>query len=63
MTIAEEQVYYVRPVNGDDSNDGKSFSTAWKTWQNAVDELCFTGVSAGDRRNAATAQRLQACVE
>ena len=53
MTIAEEQVYYVRPVNGDDSNDGKSFSTAWKTWQNAVDELCFTGVSAGDRRNAA----------
>ena len=53
MTVAEEQVYYVRPVNGDDSNDGKSFSTALKTWQNAVDELCFTGASAGDRRNAA----------
>lgn len=53
MTIANEQVYYVRPVNGDDTNEGTSFVNAWKTWQHAVDELCFTGVSAGLRSNAA----------
>ena len=26
MTIANEQVYYVRPVNGDDTNEGTSYS-------------------------------------
>jgi len=53
MTVANEQVFYVRPVNGDDTNLGKSFADAWKTWQHAVDELCYTGASAGLRTNAA----------
>ena len=52
MTVGGEISYYVRPVNGDDSNNGTSFASAWKTWKHAVDELCNTGVSAGDPNNA-----------
>ena len=54
MTVANEQEFYVRPVNGSDSNAGTSFGSAWKTWQYAVDQLGFTGGSfAGNSTNAA----------
>ena len=47
MTVAGEISYYLRPVNGDDSNDGTSFATAWKTWSKCM-ELCgTTGATAG----------------
>lgn len=52
MTVGNEISYFVRPVNGSDANDGTSFATAWQTWSHAFDELCMTGVSAGDPNNA-----------
>jgi hypothetical protein len=31
--------YYVRPTNGDDSNDGLSFASAFKSWQKALNTV------------------------
>lgn len=45
MTVGNEIAYYLRPVNGSDSNDGKSFGGAWKTWQKVITELCTVGGS------------------
>ena len=45
MTVGNEISYYVRPVNGDNTNDGKSFSSAWKTWEHAFNTLTETGVT------------------
>ena len=50
MTVAGEISYYLRPVNGDDSNDGTSFATAWKTWARCME---LTGVSGATAENAA----------
>jgi len=47
MTVAGEIAYYLRPVNGDDSNDGQSFATAWKTWPKCM-ELCGTTGATAD---------------
>ena len=47
MTVGNERFFYMRPVNGDDSNDGLSFNTAWKTWTKVIDELCTDGTSYG----------------
>ena len=41
--------YYVRPVNGDDTDDGLSHATAFKTTQFALDNI--TQGTSGDRIN------------
>ena len=48
MTVGNEISYYLRPVNGDDSNDGTSFATAWKTWQKVIDEMFVSGVTGNN---------------
>ena len=53
MTVGNERFFYLRPVNGDDSNDGLSFNTAWKTYSKLFNELCFnTGLYGGSADNA-----------
>jgi hypothetical protein len=44
---ASGRVYYVSP-NGGDSNDGRSFATAWRTVNYAVDARSASPVAAGD---------------
>ena len=46
MTVGGERFFYVRPVNGDDSNDGLSFNTAWKTWQKAMELTTTAGTTS-----------------
>lgn len=53
MTVGNERFFYLRPVNGDDSNDGLSFNTAWKTYSKLFNELCFnSGLYGGSADNA-----------
>jgi len=47
MTIAGEIAYYLRPVNGDDSNDGTSFATAWKTMTKVWELTTTAGSTTG----------------
>ena len=43
MAVTDEITYYMRPVNGDDSADGMSFATAWKTWRHTFNTLTNAG--------------------
>ena len=42
--------YFVRPTNGDNSNDGLSHANAWQTTQYALDNIT-RNTSSGDRIN------------
>lgn len=53
MPASNEKYFYLRPVNGDDANDGLSYDTAWQTWTKVIDETCISsGTHYGDINNS-----------